>query len=151
MLEVGTIAKPHGLKGEVIVRLLTDREDRLAPGSVLETDRGPLTVVEAHPHQHRWRVRFEGFASREDVEPLHGLVLRAEPVDDPDVWFVHELIGLPVVLADGTDVGTCVSIVDNPAHDMVELDDGRLVPLVFVLDVGEAIVIDPPEGLLDLE
>jgi len=149
-LEVGTVAKPHGLKGEVIVALLTDREDRLAAGSVLETDRGPLTVVEAHPHQHRWRVRFEGFASREDVEPLHGLVLRAEPVDDPDVWFVHELIGLPVVLADGTEVGTCVSIVDNPAHDLVELDDGRLVPLPFVVDVGDAIEIDPPEGLLDL-
>jgi 16S rRNA processing protein RimM len=150
LLEVGTIAKPHGLKGEVIVRLLTDREDRLAPGSVLDTDRGPLTVVEAHPHQHRWRVRFEGFATREDVEPLHGLVLRAAPVDDPDVWFVHELIGLPVVLTDGTRVGTCVSIVDNPAHDLVELDDGRLVPLPFVVDVGDAIEIDPPEGLLDL-
>ena len=150
MLEVGTIAKPHGLKGEVIVRLLTDREDRLAPGSVLETDRGPLTVVSAHPHQHRWRVQFDGFASREDVEPLHGLVLRAAPVDDPDVWFVHELIGLPVVLVDGTEVGTCVSIVENPAHDLVELDDGRLVPLPFVVDVGDAIEIDPPEGLLDL-
>ena len=73
------------------------------------------------------------------------------PVDDPDVWFVHELIGLPVVLSDGTEVGTCVSIVDNPAHDMVELDDGSLVPLVFVVDVGAAIEIDPPEGLLDLE
>lgn len=148
---MGTIAKPHGLKGEVIVALLTDREDRLDAGSVLETDRGPLTVVEAHPHQHRWRVRFEGFASREDVEPLHGLVLRAEPVDDPDVWFVHELIGLPVVLSDGTRVGTCASIVENPAHDMVELDDGRLVPLPFVVDVGDVIEIDPPEGLLDLE
>lgn len=120
------------------------------PGSVLETDRGPLTVVEAHPHQHRWRVRFEGFASREDVEPLHGLVLRAAPVDDPDVWFVHELIGLPVVLTDGTSVGTCTSIVENPAHDLVELEDGRLVPLPFVVDVGDAIEIDPPEGLLDL-
>lgn len=117
---------------------------------MLETDRGPLTVVEAHPHQHRWRVRFEGFASREDVEPLHGLVLRAAPVDDPDVWFVHELIGLPVVLADGTEVGTCAAIVENPAHDLVELDDGRLVPLPFVVDVGDAIEIDPPEGLLDL-
>lgn len=150
MLEVGTIAKPHGLKGEVIVALLTDREDRLAAGSVLQTDRGPLTVVEAHPHQHRWRVRFEGFATREDVDPLHGLVLRAEPVDDPDVWFVHELIGLPVVLTDGTEVGTCTAIIDNPAHDLVELDDGRLVPLPFVVDVGDVIEIDPPEGLLDL-
>jgi len=117
---------------------------------VLQTDRGPLTVVEAHPHQHRWRVRFEGFATREDVDPLHGLVLRAEPVDDPDVWFVHELIGLPVVLTDGTEVGTCTAIIDNPAHDLVELGDGRLVPLPFVVDVGDVIEIDPPEGLLDL-
>jgi 16S rRNA processing protein RimM len=117
---------------------------------VLETDRGPLTVVEANPHQRRWRVRFEGFASREDVEPLHGLVLRAEPVDDPDVWFVHELIGLDIVLADGTVVGRCASVIENPAHDLLELDDGRLVPLPFVVDVGDVIEIDPPEGLLDL-
>jgi 16S rRNA processing protein RimM len=54
------------------------------------------------------------------------------------------------VLTDGTRVGTCVSIVDNPAHALVELDDGRLVPLPFVVDVGDAIEIDPPEGLLDL-
>ncbi|MFP5320484.1 MAG: ribosome maturation factor RimM [Acidimicrobiia bacterium] len=148
-LEVGTIAKPLGLKGEVVVRLLTDREERLAPGSVLETDRGPLTVVEAHPHQNRWRVRFEGFHRREDVEPLHGLVLRAEPVDDPDVWFVHDLIGKPVALGDGTVVGTCTSVVDNPAHDLLELDGGQLVPLPFVVEVGDVIEIDPPEGLLD--
>jgi 16S rRNA processing protein RimM len=133
----------------VIVALTTDRDERLAPGAVLQTDRGPLTVVEAHPHQHRWRVRFEGFATREDVEPLHGLVLRAEPVDDPDVWFVHDLIGKPVVRADGTPVGTCVSVVDNPAHDLLELDDGQLVPLPFVVGVGDVIEIDPPEGLLD--
>lgn len=133
----------------MVVALTTDRVERLAPGSVLDSDRGPLTVVEAHPHQHRWRVRFEGFASREDVEPLHGLVLRAEPVDDPDVWFIHDLVGKPVVLADGTPVGTCTAVVDNPAHDLIEIDDGHLVPLPFVLDVGEAIEIDPPEGLLD--
>lgn len=149
LLEVGTIAKPHGLKGEVIVALTTDREERLAPGSVLETDRGPLTVVEAHPHQHRWRVRFDGFHRREDVDALHGLVLRAEPVDDPDVWFVHDLVGKPVVRADGTPVGSCAAVVDNPAHDLIELDDGRLVPLPFVVDVGDVIEIDPPAGLLD--
>jgi len=150
LLEIGRIAKPHGLKGEVIVALVTDREDRLAPGTVLDTDRGPLTVVEAHPHQHRWRVRFEGITRREEAEPLHGLALRAEPVDDPDVWFVHDLIGKPVVLVDGTPVGTCTSVVDNPAHDLLELDDGRLVPLPFVVSAGDVIEIDPPEGLLDL-
>ena len=108
-------------------------------------------MVAASPHQNRWRVRFEGFHSREDVEPLHGLVLRAEPVEDPDVWFVHDLIGKAVVLADGTEVGTCTSVVDNPAHDLLELDGGQLVPLPFVIEVGDVIEIEPPEGLLDAD
>lgn len=151
LLEVGRIAKPHGLRGEVIVSLSTDRTERLDAGTVLETDRGPLTVVSAVPHQHRWRVRFEGMATREDVEPLHGLVLRAEPVDDPDAWFVHDLIGAEVTLVDGTVVGTCTAIAENPAYDMVEIDDEALVPMPFVTDfVDGRITIDPPDGLLDL-
>ena len=151
LLEVGAIAKPHGLKGEVIVSLLTDRTERLDAGNVLETDKGPLTIVSAHPHQHRWRVQFEGYHTREEADALHGLVLRAEPIDDPDTWFVHDLIGCEVVTADGRSVGRCVAVLDNPAHDMVELDSGALVPMPFVLEVesGSRMVIDPPDGLLD--
>ncbi len=155
LLEVGRIAKPHGLKGEVIVALSTDRTERLDVGSVLDTDRGPLTVVSAHPHQHRWRVFFEGYASREEADALHGLVLRAEAIDDADTWFVHDLIGADVVLADGTSLGPCVAVVENPAYDMLELTTGAMVPMPFVTDVDRdaapnRITIDPPEGLLDL-
>ena len=151
LLEVGRIAKPHGLRGEVIVSLSTDRTERLDAGSVLETDHGPLTVVSATPHQHRWRVRFDGFDSRESVEPLHGLVLRAEPIDDPDTWFVHDMVGASVELTDGTVVGTCTAVVENPAYDMVEIDGKTIVPMPFVLDVADGrIVIDPPDGLLEL-
>lgn len=151
LLEVGRIAKPLGLKGEVVVALSTDRTERLDPGSVLETDRGPLTVVAAHPHQNRWRVMFEGFSSREDADALHGLVLRAAPIEDDEAWFVHDLVGADVVLADGTAVGRCVAVVENPAYDMVELESGALVPVPFVVEVADGrIVIEPPDGLLDL-
>lgn len=150
LLEIGVIAKPQGLNGEVIVALVTDRTERLEPGSVLETEQGPLTVVSATPHGRRWRVQFDGFSSREDADPLRGVVLRAEPVEDPDVWFVHQLVDRRVVLSDGTPVGTCVSVVDNPAHDLLELDSGTLVPLPFVAAVGDEIVIEPPDGLFDL-
>ena len=151
LLEVGRIAKPVGLKGEVVVALSTDRTERLDPGSVLETDRGPLTVVAAHPHQRRWRVSFEGFGSREEAEALHGLVLRAAPLDEDDAWFVHDLIDAEVVLTDGGAVGRCVAVVENPAYDLLELESGALVPMPFVTDVtGGRVTIDPPEGLLDL-
>ena len=49
MLEVGQIVKPHGLKGEVIVRMITNRpEERVAPGFVFSTDRGDLTLLCGH-------------------------------------------------------------------------------------------------------
>lgn len=151
LLEVGRIAKAHGLKGEVIVSLSTDRDERLAPGTVLETEQGPMTVESAAPHAHRWRVVFAGLSTREDAEAVAGRILLAEPLDDPDAWFVHELIGLPVQLADGTAVGTCVAVVENPAYDMVELQSGALVPMPFVTEVtDDHVVIEPPEGLLEL-
>lgn len=155
MLEVGTIDKALGLKGEVVVTLTTDRTERLDPGSELHTDRGVLVVESAAPHQHRWRVQFQGYATREEAESLHGLTLRAEPIDDPDTWFVHQLIGAEVVTVDGATAGTCTSVVPNPAYDMLELDGEVLVPLPFVIDVDTAVdparvVIDPPEGLFDL-
>jgi len=75
----------------------------------------------------------------------------AEPIDDPDELWVHELIGTPVVETDGTARGTCVAVVDNPAADLLELDSGALVPVVFVTEqTPERIVIDPPDGLFDL-
>lgn len=150
-LEVGRVAKAHGLRGEVVVDLTTDRTERLDPGSVLDTDRGPLTVVHAARHQRRWRVAFDGIGTREEAEQLRGLVLRAEPIDDPDVWFIHDLIGKPIVESTGDPVGTCTAIVENPAHDLLEVDDRLLIPMPFVTAVDDdRIVVDLPEGLLEV-
>jgi 16S rRNA processing protein RimM len=152
LLEVGRIGRPHGLRGEVVVKLTTDRNERLAPGSVLYTDAGELVVVAARPHQDRWIVSFEGRDRREAVDGLRGQILRAEALDDPDELWVHDLVGAEVVRAGSGDaVGTCVAVVANPASDLLELDSGALVPVVFVVDhAAGRVTIDPPDGLLDL-
>jgi 16S rRNA processing protein RimM len=153
LLEVGRITKPHGVRGDVLVLLTTERTSRLDPGSELQTDRGPLTVVRASRHQDRWIVQFEGFTDRAQVEDWRGVALRAAPLDDTDhdVLWVHELVGSEVVLTDGTAVGTVTEVEANPASDLLVLDAGALVPVVFI--VGQEpgrITIDPPEGLFDL-
>jgi 16S rRNA processing protein RimM len=152
LVEVARVGRPHGLKGEVVVKLVTDREERVAPGMVLHSDRGDLVVATSRRHQQRWLVRFEGSGSREDAEALRGLVLQAEPLDDPDEMWVHDLVGAEVVLVGtGEVIGTCVSLVANPASDLLELDDGSLIPVVFVVEhTPGRVVVDPPEGLLDL-
>jgi 16S rRNA processing protein RimM len=151
MLEVGKIAKAHGLRGEVIVELYTNRDERVAAGAQLESPKGTMTVEYSKPHQHRWIVKFEGVGSREDAEALHGLVLSAEPIDDPDALWIHEMLNTPVVDADDVDRGTVKAILANPAGDIIETSQGHLIPLRFVTSHENGkVVVDPPAGLFDL-
>ncbi len=152
VLEVGRIVKAHGIRGEVIVDLVSNRPDmRLAPGSVLSSDRGDLEVLVAAPHQGRWIVAFAGIADRNTAETYRGAMLSAEPVegDDGTLW-VHELIGAEVFDLDGRSYGPVEAVEANPASDLLVLSGERLVPLVFVKTrLPGRVVIDPPAGLLD--
>ena len=152
LLEVGRIGKAHGLRGEVTVSLTTDRTERVEPGAVLHAGDRSLTVVSSRPHQGRWIVAFDGVAGRDAAEALRGDVLRAEPLDDPDALWVHDLVGAEVVTTEGTSCGRVTEVIANPAHDILQLDSGRLVPVVFVVDesgLPDRLVIDPPAGLVD--
>jgi 16S rRNA processing protein RimM len=151
---VGRIGKAHGLRGEVIVHLLSSEADvRLAPGAELLRVDGepPLRVVDARPHQQHWIVQFEGVHGRSAAEALRGVELHGEPIEDADALWVHELVGAAVVDTAGTTCGVVAAVVANPADDLLELDSGALVPVTFVVgwDDERRVVIDPPEGLLD--
>jgi 16S rRNA processing protein RimM len=155
MLEVGRVAKAHGIRGEVLVELTTDRTERVAPGAVLTTKAGAaLRVERSSLHLGRWIVAFDEVPDRTAAERLHGEVLFAEPIDDPDALFVHDLIGCGVVdAATGAEIGEVVSIEANPASDLLVLGDGKLIPLHFLTErdmAARRLTVDLPEGLLDL-
>ncbi len=151
LLEIGRIGRAHGVRGAVMVTLSTDRTERLAPGSRLQCRGEWLTVASATPHTRRWLVTFDEVRDRTASERLTGATLHAEPVDDPDALWVHELIGAQVVEVGGADRGTCAAVVANPAADLLELSTGALVPVVFVRSVADGVVtIEPPEGLFEL-
>jgi 16S rRNA processing protein RimM len=151
-LEIGRIARPHGLRGEVVVVLVTDRLERLAPGSVLDADGRTLTVTASRAHQRNHIVSFDGVSDRDAAEALQGATLRAPAIDDRDELWVHQLIGARVVTVDGTDVGVVDTVEANPASDMLVLDGGALVPVGFVVEQRDdtTVVIDPPDGLFEL-
>lgn len=152
-LEVGRIGRAHGLQGEVSVAPVTNRPERFAPGSVLYTGDRTLVVVASRPHQDRWLIRFEGVGDRTAAEALRGSLLSAEPLPDApegELW-VHELIGAEVFDRSGSARGRVTAVEANPAHDLLVLEGGGLVPMVFVVETAPGrVVIDPPEGLFDL-
>ena len=151
LLEIGTIGRAHGTSGEVVVRLITNRVERLNPGSTLVSPLGDLVVAAARPHQDRWLVKFGGIETRTEAESLRGLILQAPPLDDADGLWVHELIGSTVQEFDGTERGTVVAVVANPASDLLELDSGHLIPLTFVTEFeAKLVTVEVPDGLFDL-
>ena len=148
-LDVGLIARPHGLHGEVIVELWTNRLERMEPGSRLYGRDRLLTVERAGPHLGRWIVAFSGVSGREEAEALRGTVLSAPPIDDPSALWVHELIGSQLSDAAGNGLGRVVAVEANPASDLLVLEDGTLVPLRFVTERGPGrLVAELPDGLI---
>lgn len=154
-LEVGRIGKAHGLRGDVIVHFTTDRtRERTAPGALLFAGERSLSVAKAKPYQKGFLVTFDGVNSREAAEELRGLVLTADPLDaddlDGDVVFVHEVVGKRLVDQDGVEHGEILSVIDNPASDLMELSGDRLVPMVFyVSHDDETVTAELPVGLFD--
>ncbi|CAB4607877.1 unannotated protein [freshwater metagenome] len=151
-LEVGRIGKPHGVRGDVFLSLTSDLSERRSVGSQLTIidSNGPriLTIVTVRPQQDRWVVHFEGIDDRNAVEKLTNKFLYAEPIDSAEGLWVHQLIGSRVVDAGGEEWGTCTGVLHNPAHDLLEISTGVLVPMPFVLTCENGVTtIDPPQGL----
>jgi 16S rRNA processing protein RimM len=155
-LEVGRIGHAHGLRGEVSITFVSNRPERAAPGAVLRAGDRLLVIGSSRRHQGKWLVKFEGVDDRSSAEALKGTLLTAEPLaaaaplEDGEFW-VHELIGSSVVDTAGNALGAIVGIEANPAHDLLVLDTDVLVPMVFVVErVDGVVVVDPPAGLLEL-
>lgn len=152
LLEVGHIRRAHGLRGEVFVQLISDSDARVAVGAELVAGDETLVVETSRVAANGRRVvKFAQISDRTAAERYANRPLRAAPLDDPDALWVHELIGKRVVEVDGTDRGVCVSVVANPAADLLELDTGALVPTNFVISNDDVVVVDAPDGLFDLD
>jgi 16S rRNA processing protein RimM len=152
-LEVGRIGRAHGLRGEVFVTPVTNVAARFERGSTLWIDGRPRVIESSRPNQDRYVIRFEGVEDRNAAELLRNKIVEAEPLADApegELW-VHEVIGSEVRDRAGALLGSVVAVEANPAHDLLVLDRGGLVPMVFVVSSHDGVVVvDPPEGLLDL-
>lgn len=168
LILVGRIARVHGLRGEVVITPETDfLDERFAPGAELLRKAGKavdaLRIESMRVHKGRPIVGFEGIDTIEAAEQLGRIELWIRAADRaalPDGEFYHDaLIGCRVETVAGREVGT-VSRVDGPRGMSLLVVRGEgarevLVPLAEaicpVIDpAARRIVIDPPEGLLDL-
>ena len=151
LLEIATVGRAHGVRGEVVLHPVTNRPERFETGSVLVLAVGERAVTRARRDGSRWLVSFDGITDRDAATALTGTTVFAAPLDDPDELWVHELCGSSVIDQRGNTAGTVTSVVANPAADLLELDTGHLVPLTFVVrHESGAVHVEVPDGLFDL-
>ena len=170
---VGRIGRAHGVRGDVVVGVRTDEPElRFAPGSRLDTDPvgvGPLTVAGYRWHSGDLLVRFAEITDRDAAAELGGTWLMVDSaalgaLDDPDEFRDGDLVGLSVRTVDGTVVGTVADVLHH-GQDVLAIDPagaagarGQQILIPFVkaivpeVDIASGVlVIDPPEGLLNLQ
>lgn len=164
---VGIVRRPHGVRGEITVESRFDGDPAWFVGKELSTRRPgeggagpPVRVVSARRHGDRWLLGFEGVTSPEAARLLGGLALEARvadlPAADPDHPYHFELVGLEVVDGAGRSLGRVCAIEENPAGDLLALDDERTVLIPFRAMVRSIdrergiLTVEIPEGLLDV-
>lgn len=172
-LVVGQIRKPHGVRGEVYVHPLTDHpEGVFSPGVVLhrggsrgndpDPDLAPLRVETVRPFRTGYLVLFGGMLDRNDAELVRDQYLMREleqlaPLAD-DELFYHQLLGMSVETVGGAEVGRVREVYELQPSDLLEVrtrSGNVLIPfhrsvVVEVDREGRRLIIDPPDGLLEL-
>jgi 16S rRNA processing protein RimM len=172
-LVVGHITNPHGTKGELFVWPLTDRPDEVfATGRELllgdedgavQSGASVLVVAAARDFKRGRLVRFEAIDTREEADALaqRYLLLPVDavpPLEEGEVFY-HQLLGLRVETVSGDVVGKVREVYETEPHHLLEVksDSGKLHLIPFAgrvireVDLERSrVVIDPPEGLLEL-
>ena len=173
MALVGRVARPHGLRGHVIVNVDTDfPEDRFRPGAELYMNRRgqvePVAVVSVRFQQNRPLIALRGVEDVDAAGELAGAELRVPrellaPLP-AGAFYRHDLVGCAVETEEGREVGTVADVEGTFAGSRLVVGtaaagsggrDEVLVPLAseicrLIDPAGKRIVIRPPEGLLEL-
>jgi 16S rRNA processing protein RimM len=169
-LRVGRLTKAHGLKGAIKVELYTDApERRFVPGAVFTLQvptSSPwhgktLELTELKWYNLQPVAFFKDVSDRSAAEMLVKAILwidhdLAEPSDEEDAWYDHQLVGL-AVLRDGIRIGTVSQVDHLPSQDLIHVttEAGEvLVPFVKAIvpsvDIeAGTLTVTPPDGLFE--
>jgi len=156
---VGSIARAHGLAGEVVVDVWSEAPERFQAGGAV-TARLPgevareMIIEATRPFGERLLVRFAGIATRTQAEALRGAdltVARSKVPPPPEgAHYRFELVGLRVRTRDGSHLGTVADVFATGSNDVIVVRGGkREILLPYLADV--VLTIDPELGEMVVE
>jgi 16S rRNA processing protein RimM len=169
-IAVGIIRKAHGVRGEASIEPWTDSADRfdeldsITLVSPDDTSTRQLRVESVRAHGERALMKFSGIDTPEEIQTLHNWTIEI-PADqaralDEDEYFLHDLVGLTLVDADGRERGVVTDTYEGGGGILLNVKraDGKTFELPFAADLcpeidlaAKRMVVALPEGLEDLD
>ncbi len=141
-LKVGVITTTHGVRGEVKVYPTTDEPERFLELDHVLLDTGKefqdLEIKNVRFFKNLVILKFKGIDNINDIEKYKGHDLwipREEGQElDEDEYYIADLLGLRVMLDDGTEFGTLKNVMETGANDVYIIDTNAhgevLVPAI---------------------
>ena len=149
LLQVGVITTTHGVRGEVKVFPTTDDANRFKKLKEVILDTGkeqlPLEIAQVKFFKNLVILKFKGIDNINDIEKYKGRDLwipREEAQElDEDEYYIADLLGMKVLLEDGSEFGTLRDVMETGANDVYIVDSVKhgevLLPAIkeCILDV----------------
>jgi 16S rRNA processing protein RimM len=146
---VGRITRPHGVRGELSVMVLSEVPGRFDAGATVFLEDGrALTVATSRPHKDRVLVTFSEVTDRESADALRGAVLFVPESSSPPLaegsWWDHQLVGSTVFTERGTELGELRQVIHTAANDVWSAVDrsGRETLIPVLRDVLVSVDVD---------
>lgn len=167
-LLLGEILRPHGIRGELRMRILTDYPERIPKlkavyiGSGIDADDIVAYSVEhMRIHQNYGLLKVAGVDNRNQAEDFRALFVmidieNAVPLEEGE-FYLYQLLGVNIQTEDGQSLGPIIEVIETGANDVYVVDSEDygevLIPVtdetIVSTDVDAGvIVVRLPEGLL---
>ncbi len=152
-LLVGILRRPHGLRGEILMAVMTDFPERIQVGSVflMGNRHEPITIKSIRQHNKGLIVGLEGCPDRTAVEGMSNKKLFVRADDRPPLpegeYYLHELLGLQVITDQDAVLGHLVEMIETGATNVyvVRPEEGRDILLPAMDEVILAIDLEKKE------
>ena len=157
-LLVGILHRPHGVRGEMIMSIMTDFPERLKPGTklYLGVEHEQVTIKSLRHHNRGQLIALEGYESREAVSHLRNYELFVSAADRPPLpdgeFYLHQIIGLQVVSDQGQELGRVAEWIETGANGVyiVRDEEGNEVLLPDIDEVVLKIDLDNQQMVVHL-
>jgi 16S rRNA processing protein RimM len=152
-LIIGEVLRPHGVRGELRIRILTDYPERIVKGKTLflgtdpdRDDARPYQVDGMRANRDYGLLKLNGIEDRDAADLLRELLVMvpledAVPLDEGEVY-LFELIGMEVRTDAGALLGELVDVLETGANDVYVVDSPQY---------GEVLLPVTPECVLEVD